>query len=1040
MTVVLSSLGCSINVAVLDKTTQSTSFDFLNSNQFEFNDNQVNIDGGSIGLKPIDLVTLQDDFTSGHSSGVRLVDNQLQITQSQFYETHPSWTPQWDQVIGYWPFNNGWEDPIGGSVSSVSGDPKIGEGLFGDGAGSFDGDTDQVVFTLSDENSLSRNDDFTVSGWFFSDRSHDSPTATNLALIRLACPDGYVFEQIFQDAGGSFPGRVRFNRHIGGPNSSVDSLGNYSLPIDEWTHFVLLKRGNTLEHYINGSIIESKTARVFDDFKCNQMSFSLRNYKGFIDEVTLWKVGLDANEVKNVYNTQAQVFQTRNELSPHWTPKWDHLTGYWKLDGNWDDSFGKELNGTAVNDATFDSFDKKIGTHSAQFDGSDDYVTLASTDLLKDKSYSLSTWVRFDAVPLIWGAIFWQQESQLYFTSDQEITFRHVDTTNTNVSVSHSTPLELGQWYHIGVVANDQTLNLFLDGQKVDSKDISHLGDPRVVSIAQLGRNENSNGSFHGRIDDFAVWETALQPAEMKLIYNRQKQKHGGFYDSEVKDLGASTSTLTDLSWTTPLPFGKELVGGLSDGLVAYWNLNETVAGTAPGQRDFRNLAQDEYHGELSSGTLKGGGLLGNGLDTSQNFVTSFFDFTAERSHFSLGAWVRSTATDKFFDIFSRRIGTTGNFDGLNCFIHGVSGKLSCRRHINGQTNVVVEDPEVRNNGKWVHFVYTYDGSTSRLYVDGLLTDSRPDPSTMLPLPGQALKIGEGSGGTPGVVDEPAVWSRALSEHEVAQLYRRGANRVRVQVKSCIDPSCLCKSFGPSPFASVTDCDGDGIENSNDGDDIHRARFIGPGGDGTTAYSELYNRAPEHLLLNCDQNNTDSNALVCSPDEIAFFGGSLPSAPIFTQEAYPDIIRPQSNRYFQYRVYLEAEGNRSCGGGPCLPELTSVRLDRPDRPRYFGITQTVDSLNPIPYRAIASIDVNADSCVEFQLSPDRASYYFWNGQKWEIALSEGDRSSVAAVQSHIYSFSEQFPNGNFYFRAFFSSDTTTPCRLHNMDLNYKRPL
>jgi len=92
----------------------------------------------------------------------------------------------------------------------------------------------------------------------------------------------------------------------------------------------------------------------------------------------------------------------------------------------------------------------------------------------------------------------------------------------------------------------------------------------------------------------------------------------------------------------------------------------------------------------------------------------------------------------------------------------------------------------------------------------------------------------------PGQLDEAAIWNRALSENEVAQLYSRGANRVILQVKSCIDITCNCKSYGASGTAN--NCDGDSELNDIDINDDHKAHFIGPGGDSTTFYSEIYNR------------------------------------------------------------------------------------------------------------------------------------------------------------------------------------------------------
>lgn len=139
--------------------------------------------------------------------------------------------------------------------------------------------------------------------------------------------------------------------------------------------------------------------------------------------------------------------------------------------------------------------------------------------------------------------------------------------------------------------------------------------------------------------------------------------------------------------------------------------------------------------------------------------------------------------------------------------------------------------------------VITSSAGEASAYLDGVLVIDPLDIRGGESIGTGHLVIGAAfSGGlltnyTQGVFDEVAVWDRALSASEVQQLYRRGANRIRVQVKSCVDAFCHCKSFGAAPLADSGDCYGDGLPNEDDGDDTHRAEFIGSGGDGTTDYS-----------------------------------------------------------------------------------------------------------------------------------------------------------------------------------------------------------
>jgi hypothetical protein len=75
------------------------------------------------------------------------------------------------------------------------------------------------------------------------------------------------------------------------------------------------------------------------------------------------------------------------------------------------------------------------------------------------------------------------------------------------------------------------------------------------------------------------------------------------------------------------------------------------------------------------------------------------------------------------------------------------------------------------------HFVVgTYDGSNARLYSDGLLIGG--PIAAPAPVPMGLFGIAAGYGDNyrfNGTIDEPAIWNRALSAAEIAELYRIGS-------------------------------------------------------------------------------------------------------------------------------------------------------------------------------------------------------------------------------------------------------------------------
>src|SRR2546426_12527878 len=77
---------------------------------------------------------------------------------------------------------------------------------------------------------------------------------------------------------------------------------------------------------------------------------------------------------------------------------------------------------------------------------------------------------------------------------------------------------------------------------------------------------------------------------------------------------------------------------------------------------------------------------------------------------------------------------------------------------------------DILSTNVWYHVALTYDGSIARLYVNGVLKDSRVY-TVSLP-DGNLFHVGEGVSGNRwnGVIDEVRVFSRALTGAEIAGL------------------------------------------------------------------------------------------------------------------------------------------------------------------------------------------------------------------------------------------------------------------------------
>ncbi|GBE06374.1 hypothetical protein BMS3Abin10_02024 [bacterium BMS3Abin10] len=155
-------------------------------------------------------------------------------------------------------------------------------------------------------------------------------------------------------------------------------------------------------------------------------------------------------------------------------------------------------------------------------------------------------------------------------------------------------------------------------------------------------------------------------------------------------------------------------------------------------------------------------------------------------------------------------------------------GANYCDSHTNEKTYwFAVEDGDIMapaetinyssGTGSWVLLTAVYNGTTMSLYMDGALVDAKPVSVSFLN--DENILIGrDGSGFFDGMIDEAVIYNRDLSPAEILDHYRRGAVRLRYQVRT----------GSVSPLSTS---------------------WTGPDGTGATFYSELSNSTPGFPFL-----------------------------------------------------------------------------------------------------------------------------------------------------------------------------------------------
>lgn len=106
--------------------------------------------------------------------------------------------------------------------------------------------------------------------------------------------------------------------------------------------------------------------------------------------------------------------------------------------------------------------------------------------------------------------------------------------------------------------------------------------------------------------------------------------------------------------------------------------------------------------------------------------------------------------------------------------------------------------------GDWHYVTVTYDGTTQKLYIDGVLDNSQSLPGITLTYTNSPVKIGTGDYNNPfaGYVDDLRIYNRALTDPEIADLAAGGCGPG--VVSNIVSPASAASGSGSAtPAASA---------------------------------------------------------------------------------------------------------------------------------------------------------------------------------------------------------------------------------------------
>ncbi len=212
----------------------------------------------------------------------------------------------------------------------------------------------------------------------------------------------------------------------------------------------------------------------------------------------------------------------------------------------------------------------------------------------------------------------------------------------------------------------------------------------------------------------------------------------------------------------------------LTSGLVAYWKLDDGSGTTAT------DASGNGYHGTLvnmNPGTDWVSGKIGVALDfDGSNDYVDIGSGLSPLTDFTVAAWVNPVKSDVDLHIISK--GNNGTNTQWELTTSTVSGQVDFRAWSSGTGPSGVRSTLSLPVGSWTHVVGTYDGTTWRIYWNGVLdnTSTMPGPvATAYNIYIGAVDI-VGSPGQfwEGLIDDVRIYDRVLTDSEIQSLYLLG--------------------------------------------------------------------------------------------------------------------------------------------------------------------------------------------------------------------------------------------------------------------------
>lgn len=524
---------------------------------------------------------------------------------------------------------------------------------------------------------------------------------------------------------------------------------------DKWHHLeaVYTSSDDTVRFYVDGIQRDSQTQGgggagidTSSNFKIvmGANTGSIQYFPGFLDEVKVYNYARTAAQVKLDYNSKAAAISKGAGTIMGATPTDSlnkGLVGYWKMDeASWTndcstltvtDSSGNGNNGKSCPNGSgpTTNMPAKFGK-AGYFDGSNDYVRIEnSTTLNPTSALTISAWIyprdttaEYDrVVQKAWtsDAGPWNEYAINRSASAQTYQFCLGFTDSSGACATTTSSAPLNAWTHLVGTYDGTVMKIYFNGVQEGSTATNKTIQSNTIPV-YIAANYYNREYVNGDIDEVRIYNRTLSQMEINQLYN-----------------------------FAPAPIG-------------YWKFDDATGNSVSDSSINGNAGSwsNQYsNSHWSQGKFNYAGNF-NGVN---DYVTVTDTAILNPGKITVSAWVKTSAAASDYIVYkynpnSPWQGYALGFSASNQVSFWDGGGA----WVNGTTNVA--------DNRWHYLTGTYDGTTTRVYVDGVFQGSAVQTASMT----YAVNLNIGAyGGSnyffPGSIDDVKIYNYARTPDQIME-------------------------------------------------------------------------------------------------------------------------------------------------------------------------------------------------------------------------------------------------------------------------------